>query len=415
VAIFPAFAARGQNLVRKITAGNPASVTNKVVIREFLPSGIGRAEVIDPAGMEVKYERVRGAYYLYAEESLPPAGTIEYNVILKDIWTIPQEEIDGLRNQAAEVAKELMKTDVRESAATLKREADEFIAQVEERQGKYKIGGAVTAAAHIKSFEKTQELYNKAREKVGELENQANTYVIKLNRMLGPLPELPERERIQNAGAIPGKFVVEARNTSGHDAPVAVVKYLPQEVGPEDVIPEGDLEVRYDSDRGACYLYSTGIPVKAGETVSIPVTVANRWTIDPQRYAYLYDRLTNLQAVGKIARIEYVENEATRLLPVLADYRNAEVPAALDDAYIINFREKSRALDLLEREIMRLSRVLKPENKPQIFQSDILNVQPPSRQTTWRIIYVVLAFLAVVSILFFLRWYGKSKDETLGG
>ncbi len=32
--------------------------------------------------------------------------------------------------------------------------------------------------------------------------------------------------------------------------------------------------------------------------------------------------------------------------------------------------------------------------------------KPPSMKTTWLIIYVILGFLALMSLLFFLRWYG---------
>lgn len=406
-------AAWGQNMVLKITAANPAASTNKVVVRELLPPGIGKAEVLDPAGMELRYERTQNLYYLYVEEEIPPYGNREYDVIVRDVWTIPQERIDELRTQSAEILKELAKTDVKEAAAALKRDIDALLDKTVERQNRYKIGGAVTASVHIKSYEKTAEMFEKAREKVGELEDYANTYVIKLNRMLGPLPPLPEREREQGSAGTPGTFVVEIRNPARTDASIPVRKYFPPELGPEDFAVEGDLEVRYDSDREACYLFTTGIPVKAEESVFVTVTVANKWTINSARYAEFYVVLTNLQAVGKVTKIEYLQNRATQLLSVLAGLRNVEAPAKLDDSFILFYREQTEALDLLERELLQLARILKPQTKRRTFDSEILNVQPPSRKTTWRIIYVVLAFLGVVSILFFLRWYGKSKDETL--
>jgi cytoskeletal protein RodZ len=38
-------------------------------------------------------------------------------------------------------------------------------------------------------------------------------------------------------------------------------------------------------------------------------------------------------------------------------------------------------------------------------------VKAPSPKTTWLLIYVILGFLAVLSVLFFLRWYHRTGNE----
>jgi hypothetical protein len=40
-------------------------------------------------------------------------------------------------------------------------------------------------------------------------------------------------------------------------------------------------------------------------------------------------------------------------------------------------------------------------------------IKPPSRKTTWIIIYIILGFLGIMSLLFFLRWFGRSKMEQM--
>jgi hypothetical protein len=39
--------------------------------------------------------------------------------------------------------------------------------------------------------------------------------------------------------------------------------------------------------------------------------------------------------------------------------------------------------------------------------------KPPTMKSTWMIIYIILGFLAIMSLLFFLRWFGKTGAEKM--
>jgi uncharacterized membrane protein YuzA (DUF378 family) len=41
----------------------------------------------------------------------------------------------------------------------------------------------------------------------------------------------------------------------------------------------------------------------------------------------------------------------------------------------------------------------------------MMDVPRPDKRTTWIIIYIILGFLGIFSLLFFLRWFGKGKSE----
>jgi hypothetical protein len=43
----------------------------------------------------------------------------------------------------------------------------------------------------------------------------------------------------------------------------------------------------------------------------------------------------------------------------------------------------------------------------------MMDIPRPDRRTTWVIIYIILAFLALFSLAFFFRWYGRTKAEDL--
>jgi hypothetical protein len=87
-------------------------------------------------------------------------------------------------------------------------------------------------------------------------------------------------------------------------------------------------------------------------------------------------------------------------------------PETLDQHYVAFFRDQARRLDRLEDQINRVKSALKPRSNTSKMG---FKAKPPSMKTTWLIIYIILGFLALFSILFFLRWYGKSKSEELGG
>jgi len=86
------------------------------------------------------------------------------------------------------------------------------------------------------------------------------------------------------------------------------------------------------------------------------------------------------------------------------------VPTDLNDKYVAFFRQQAAKLDVIEQKIARVEAALKPiEKTSQLgFQA-----KPPSSKTTWLIIWIILGFLAFISLVFFFRWYGRSKAEKL--
>ena len=92
---------------------------------------------------------------------------------------------------------------------------------------------------------------------------------------------------------------------------------------------------------------------------------------------------------------------------------DAQKPPSINDDYIRIYNSQDTMLDEIEKTVLKLEELLAPVQDRRIFDADILKTQPPSRSTTWMIIYIVLGFLALMSLLFYLRWYGKSKEEKM--
>jgi hypothetical protein len=79
-------------------------------------------------------------------------------------------------------------------------------------------------------------------------------------------------------------------------------------------------------------------------------------------------------------------------------------PTELNPAYIAYYRRQADSLDKIEKKLNRVDAALKPLQTNKGFAIDA-----PDKKTTWLIIYIILGFLAVLSLLFFLRWYIQSS------
>jgi hypothetical protein len=64
-------------------------------------------------------------------------------------------------------------------------------------------------------------------------------------------------------------------------------------------------------------------------------------------------------------------------------------------------------LNVVEEKLRRIDGLLRPIRRPKIG----FDLQAPNLKTTWLVIWGILGFLGVISLLFFLRWYGRSKSE----
>jgi hypothetical protein len=91
------------------------------------------------------------------------------------------------------------------------------------------------------------------------------------------------------------------------------------------------------------------------------------------------------------------------------------VPAALDEAYVATERDRARQLAEAEERLARLEELFQPRTRPFIGPIPPKPVvRPPDERTTWILIWSILGFLFVLSLLFFFRWFGRSKADQVG-
>jgi hypothetical protein len=205
---------------------------------------------------------------------------------------------------------------------------------------------------------------------------------------------------------------ITAQNSSPTETRVLPIKsVLPPEIRAADIIDAGGLSVGADPETGVCYVYQDGVEVAPGKTVTFEVTIRDKWNINGPRIRALGGSASNLlQRVApkeKFASIEALLTQAMAALQAIAAERG---PAAIGPEYVAYYRDQARRVDELEQTINRVRAALQPIEKTRKLA---WRFRAPTMKTTWIIIYIILGFLALLSLLFFLRWYGKTREDRM--
>ena len=112
---FGAAAAEGA-VVIKVRAINPLEEEAPVAIHYPLPAGLTSEDVLAkrvargegpavPADFEISFDKDEKAYFVDHLITLAPKEIVVLEVEAKDIWTVPQKTIDGLKKQVEDLLK----------------------------------------------------------------------------------------------------------------------------------------------------------------------------------------------------------------------------------------------------------------------------------------------------------------------
>src|SRR3989338_4213170 len=110
VCALPAWAAN--NVKMRVVVVNPSDAKPQTKsVRSDLPKEVKLKDIIDPGNLDIEYDEDHGVYYAYKENVLlAPLETKVYELIMADVWMVPQEKIDGLRKQTSAALENLKET-----------------------------------------------------------------------------------------------------------------------------------------------------------------------------------------------------------------------------------------------------------------------------------------------------------------
>ncbi len=122
-------------LTLKVMAINPSKdQTQQAEVKAYLPKEIRLDDVLERGDLEVAYDNQQGAYFVHGQYDLKPGETLEREIQIRDVWRIPDEELESLRVEAVKTAALLVNTDFQERVDFLKTVIDAKLSKITERQ-----------------------------------------------------------------------------------------------------------------------------------------------------------------------------------------------------------------------------------------------------------------------------------------
>ena len=104
-----------------VVAVNPSAEKEQVVpMRIDLPMEVTPKDVLEKGDLELEYDEEHSIYYLFKKDlKLAPKETKVFEVVVRDLWFLPEQKLDQLKNYTAIVLNRLKKTEYYESAKQL--------------------------------------------------------------------------------------------------------------------------------------------------------------------------------------------------------------------------------------------------------------------------------------------------------
>ena len=161
VFVFSADRALGASggVVIKVLAINPSKeFEQEVPIKTYLPQEVKPEDIINRDELQVGFDTEKSVYYVQKTVKLKPGESYTLMVRIEDIWTIPQENLQKLRERADSVMAQLEKEPTADVAKILH---DNVIAAIEAIEANQKEERAPSAhiAAYRDNLKKLEEVH----------------------------------------------------------------------------------------------------------------------------------------------------------------------------------------------------------------------------------------------------------------
>ena len=402
-------------VVLRIRSGNPIEQAQKVRIKTKLPNRVSTNDIIDLGGLSLGYDVKNDALYVYNEVELGSKEIRVYDVELKDIWVVPEDELRGMAARAGALIGTLKETDYYDTASMLQADISKSVDVIIADQAENAISAGVTPVQHIRAYETNLRLLNQVKKDIGLVENFVLASGQDPGSLTGVAQDTPEPRKVRMHADDYKEIVfqISVKNSSPNEVRTVDIKRdLPGELNADDVLDAGALEVGRDSKRNVTYVFKKNVKLAPNQTIRYDVKIRDKWNINEPRVKSLRSRIDEVVVqIGVKDQYKSVTDDLDSLLKRINAIRNEEGPEELGSEYVAFYRDQAKRLDLLEQELYRVESALRPVDKKAKLGSPI---QPPSLKTTWMIIFSIIGFLGVDSIIFFLRWMGKSKAEQMG-
>jgi hypothetical protein len=396
----------------KILAVNPSDTQSiKAVIAQPLPSEIDPTQdVIDKAGLEIRFNPDNKVYMLSGEVELKPRETKSFEVMIRDVWQVSPDQIEETKKNLESQITALKGTKYYDTAKLLYEKAQLGIDRILEEQGR-----PVGMKQHV-------ELYRAHVQQLLDIKSNALS--------MGAMRQLEEEKK---KGVAEARFLIMAENPSAEAKTMTVRSALPKELTSEDVLDKQDFILLFEQQQKT-YVLQKEDQFAPKETKKYIITIRDIWRIPEEEIDFNRKQTEQLVQLFQETPFEkFAEDQASVILDILSGISKlqAELDSslALEDrmrAFVLNTQQMNVAKAKLRDLQQLVSEVPLKKDDSQILEKikyfvkkladtkDVvlmaMGIKPDS-PIVWWIIFGIIAFLGLISTVFYVIWLKKLQEN----
>lgn len=173
---------------------------------------------------------------------------------------------------------------------------------------------------------------------------------------------------------------------------------LPKEIKPEHVVDMGELEIAYDAQAGAYYVFKE-YELEPKQTVLVEIEMQDVWKISQTEIDVLRDEAVKLAKVLSLTdyaeRGSYLKDTIETKLAQIEETQRIINPNP--GGYISDYRDNLKLLDQVKADLAAAKSLV----------AEARNIQPI---VTWRLIFIIVGFLGLLGIALFVIWHIQMKS-----
>ncbi|MBN2119653.1 MAG: hypothetical protein JW734_01180, partial [Candidatus Omnitrophica bacterium] len=341
---------------------------------------------------------------LTAFQALKALGSLEKSLGGKDISEIASS-FKGLEDKLASLAQTIEKEGVSSQVIDIINKISRKLASLAEKEG-YDIDELLAERIYEASFLKT------VVRKVQTLKSAAELFYA-LIEAEHTGKEAPLISTFLQEGSV--RFKIVAANPSKVKSQRVPVKvYLPEEVESKDILDLGGLSLEFDPEKSLYYVYGNDILLEPGQTRTFEVVVEDIWLIPEEEIKILEEKLDYFLKVFEGSeyyfKMEELFKKAGKLFKEIILSQND--PSLTRSQHIGVYRDNRYALRKLKEEIWEMEKILQQSQGllvPRTLAKTRFKTDAPTKTATWIAIFVIIFFLALLSLVVFFSWHRQAR------
>jgi len=395
------------DVIINVLAVNGTETSQEKDISFSLPGEIKPEDVLDAAGLEIDYDVKNAGYFLHGKYRLEPKETKTLKVKVRDVWRLSDDQVKALRAEIDQGFNEMGAEKPGDNGQILKDRLTQKLDYVlnEEAQSTGSIDQRIdTYRSHLQTIRDIQtktRLIDYWRSDAKEEEN---------NKVIS--------------------YMIEVENPTDKLKKVKQQHVLPPEVRPEYIVDRQGYEIRFDEKKGNPFLFKEE-DLAAKEKKSVKIGIKDVWFIPAKETVYLRERtkgIFNTLLNSKFFETaKQLNNDIVNNLDLIEALQAQQQPDIKQHigAYRIDqkrFEQAKSDLDALEKLLARFradlekSKIKNVMQKIQALQSlsrisQAVFDKKPAVNTAWKLIGIVMLFLALFTIIHFALWFVRTAKE----